>query len=98
MIDGTYEVQIDTPMGAQTATLILKTDGNSLGGATVSQLGRAEFSGGTVDGDNVSWTMKVDTPLGEMDLQYQGKVTGDDISGQVVLGSFGTNPFRGKRA
>jgi hypothetical protein len=98
-IDGTYNIQIDTPMGTQTATLTLKTDGNALSGSMSSgMVGTSEFSGGTVDGDNITWRMKIDTPMGEMDLEYKGKISGDDISGEVAIGSFGTSPFRGNRA
>jgi hypothetical protein len=97
-IDGRYDIQIDTPMGTQTASLTLKTDGNALSGSATSQMGTAEFSGGTVDGENITWHMKINTPLGEMDLDYKGTVTGDDISGEVVIGNFGSSPFKGKRA
>jgi hypothetical protein len=36
-------------------------------------------------------------PMGKMELTYQGKVTGDEISGKVKLGNFGTSDFSGKR-
>ena len=95
-IDGTYNIQIDTPMGAQEATLILKTDGDALSGSMASgMVGISEFSGGTVNGDNVAWRMTINTPMGEMDLEYKGKISGDVISGEVVAGSFGSLLFRG---
>ena len=97
-IDGTYDVQVDTPMGAQPAKLTLKTEGDSLSGSMFSgMVGTAEFSGGTVNGDEVTWQMKVNSPMGELDLEYTGKVTGDDISGEVKAGNFGSSPFNGKR-
>ena len=97
-IDGTYDIQIDTPMGAQSAKLMLKTDGDVLSGSVESQMGSSEFSGGTVNGDEVAWMMKIKTPMGEMDLEYKGTVNGDDIAGELKVGSFGTSPFKGKRA
>jgi hypothetical protein len=36
--------------------------------------------------------------MGQMKLDFKVKVTGDDISGQVQLGSFGTGQITGKRA
>jgi hypothetical protein len=98
-IDGNYNVEIDTPMGKQTAKLTLKTDGNSLSGSVDSAIGGVvEFSGGTANGDDIAWAMKVNSPMGSIDLEYKGKITGDDITGEVKLGNFGTSPLKGKRA
>ena len=96
-IDGTYEVQVDTPLGVQSVKLTLKTDGDSLSGSVESQMGSAEFSGGKVNGDEVTCRMKTDSPLGELDLEYKGKITGDDIIGEVNTGIFGSMSFKGKR-
>jgi len=96
-IDGTYKIEIDTPMGKQESTLTLKTDGAKLSGSTESMFGKMDFSGGTVKGDDVAWTMQISGPMGDMKLEYTGKVTGDDISGQVKAGDFGSSPFKGKR-
>ena len=97
-IDGVYDIQVDTPIGAQSAKLTLKIDGDTLSGSVESPMGSSEFSGGTVNGDEVAWTMKIKTPMGEMDLEYKGTVNGDDIAGELKVGSFGTSPFKGKRA
>ncbi len=98
-IDGDYNVEIDTPMGKQTAKLTLKTDGNSLSGSVDSSMGGvAEFSGGTVNGDEIAWAMTINSPMGSIDLEYKGKVTGDEISGEVKAGNFGTSPLKGTRA
>ena len=97
-IDGTYNIEIDTPMGRQSAKLTLKTDGNSLSGTMESSFGANEFSGGTVTGDEVAWSMDIKGPMGEMKLEYQGTVTGNDIAGEVKAGNFGSSPFKGTRA
>ena len=96
-VDGTYEVTIDTPMGAQSMKLTLKTDGDTLSGKVDSSMGAAEFSGGSVSGDDISWQMEIDSPMGKMNLECKGKVTGDDIAGEVKVGDFGSSPFKGKR-
>jgi hypothetical protein len=97
-IDGTYSIQIDTPMGAQTAALTLKTDGNILSGSAASGMGESEFTDGTIDGENIAWRMNINSPFGEMTLEFKGNISGDDISGEVTIGNFGTSPFRGSRA
>ena len=96
-VDGTYKIEIDTPMGKQEATLTLKTDGDKLSGTSESVFGKMDFSGGTVTGDNIAWSMEISSPMGSMKLEYTGKVSGDDISGDVKAGDFGTSPFKGRR-
>ena len=97
-VDGTYNIEIDTPMGKMTEKLILKTDGSKLSGSMDSQFGTNNFSGGTVKGNEVSWGMEISGPMGQMKLTYKGKVTGKAISGEVKAGDFGTSPFKGKKA
>ena len=97
-VDGTYKIEIDTPMGKQESTLTLKADGDKLSGVMESMFGKQDFSGGTVTGDNFAFTMKISGPMGDMQLDYTGTVSGDDISGSVKAGDFGSSPFTGKRA
>lgn len=96
-VDGTYELEIETPIGTQSAKLTLKTDSNALSGFVESQLGNKDFSGGSVNGDEISCEMEIESPIGKMDLEFHGKVTGDDIAGEVKMGDFGSSPFKGKR-
>ena len=51
-VDGTYKIEMESPMGKMEITLTLKTDGDSLSGSSASQMGTTEFSGGKVNGDN----------------------------------------------
>ncbi|MBN1176634.1 MAG: hypothetical protein JXA51_03030 [Dehalococcoidales bacterium] len=97
-VDGTYNVEIDTPMGKQESKLVLKTDGDAVSGNMASPMGTMEFSGGKVSGDAASWDMEIDSPMGKMTLEYNVKVSGDDISGEVKAGNFGSSPLKGKRA
>ncbi len=97
-IDGTYNIEIETPMGKQEAQLTLKTDGDSLSGSMGSPMGTQEFSGGKVSGDDVSWEMEINSPMGKMTLEYKLKISGDDVAGEVKAGNFGTSPLKGKRA
>jgi hypothetical protein len=41
--------------------------------------------------------MKMSGPMGDMQLDYTGQVSGDNISGSVKAGDFGSSPFTGKR-
>ncbi|OGN98359.1 MAG: hypothetical protein A2Y89_00600 [Chloroflexi bacterium RBG_13_51_18] len=95
-VDGTYNIEIDTPMGKQESKLTLKSDGAKLSGTMESSFGKNDFTG-TVKGDEVSWSMEINSPMGNMKLDYKGKVAGNDISGEVKAGDFGTSPFKGKK-
>jgi hypothetical protein len=96
-VDGTYKIEIDTPMGKQEAKLTLKSAGAKLSGTMESSFGTISFSEGAVKGNEVSWNTEINSPMGKMALTYKGKVTGNDISGEVAAGNFGTSPFKGKK-
>jgi hypothetical protein len=96
-VDGTYQIEIDTPMGKQESKLTLKTAGGKLSGTIESPFGTTDFSGGTVTGNEVAWNMEISSPMGKMALGYKGKVAGNAISGEVKAGDFGTSPFKGKK-
>ena len=98
-VDGTYNIEVQTPMGNRPGKLTLKADGDSLSGSYDGGMGGEQaFSGGTVSGDEATWSISVSGPMGQMKLDFKVTVTGDDVSGQVQLGSFGTGNIKGKRA
>jgi hypothetical protein len=96
-VDGTYNIEVDTPMGKQESKLTLKSAGVKLNGTIESSFGKNSFTGGTIKGNEVSWSMEINSPMGNLKLDYKGKVSGNDISGEVKAGDFGTSPFKGKR-
>ena len=96
-VDGTYKVDINSPMGTQSATLTLKTDGSSLSGSSAGAQGTQDFTGGTVDGNDFAFSMSLSGPMGQIQLDFKGTVDGDDISGNVQLGSYGSASFKGSR-
>lgn len=95
-IDGTYKIEIDTPMGKMEEKFIFKTKGNALTGKVESQMGANDING-KVNGNNFSWEQDVEGPMGKMHLTITGKVTGSDIAGEVKAGDFGASPFKGKK-
>lgn len=95
-IDGTYKIEILTPMGKHEFTLILKRAGSRLTGIADGTLGHSEFTG-TVKGNNVAWINPVHTPMGEIKMEFTGKIDGNDIVGELKAGDFGTSPFKGKK-
>ena len=96
-IAGTWNLKLSTPMGEQTPTLILTTDGNELNGSMESPQGKAEFTGGTVDGDNASWTVEMEAMGTKISVDCTAAVDGDKISGEFKTPMGGLN-FSGERA
>ena len=50
-----------------------------------------------VDGDTISWTMKMTVPM-PMTLDCTATIDGDTITGSVGAGAFGSFPMTGTRA
>ena len=95
--DGTWNVTLNTPMGAQAGTLELATDGNTLTGTMSGPQGSMELENGTADGDSLSWTVNMTQPM-PITIEAKATVDGDEISGEAKLGAFGTATFSGSRA
>ena len=97
-VDGTWKLTLNTPMGDRPVTVTLNTDGNDLSGNFESPQGEQAFDGGTVSGDEATWSTMFNGAMGEMQLDFVGKVEGDTIDGTVQFGSFGSGTFNGTRA
>lgn len=95
--DGTWNTTMNTPMGPQQGTLLLKTEGNVLTGKLSGTQGEIEIKDGTVDGDSLAWKADITTPMA-MTLEFSATVDGDEISGNVKLGAFGNASLTGTRA
>ena len=95
-VDGTWNITVNSPMGAQKSTLNLKANGAALTGSASGAQGSQEIANGKVDGNNVSWEISITTPM-PMTLGFTGAVDGDKISGNVKAGAFGSFPFSGAR-
>ena len=96
-VNGDWKVSISSPMGTQEGTLTLDAGGDGLSGKFDGPQGVQEFTGGAVDGNSVSWTLKITQPM-PMELEFSAEVEGDSINGNVKLGSFGNATFSGSRA
>jgi len=73
-----------------------KTEGAVLKGSQAAEGNSAEIFDGSVNGDAVSWKVSITNPM-PMTLEFAGTVQGNNISGTVVLGAFGSSSFSGTR-
>ena len=94
--DGTWQITVNTPMGAQATTLTLASDGATLTGEQSADGSSTPIHDGSVDGDSVSWKVDVTKPMA-LTVSFRGKVEGDKISGKAKAGMFPAMAFEGSR-
>ena len=96
-VDGNWNITMSTPMGDRPATLSLKSAGGELTGTQAAEGNSAEIFEGKADGDDVVWKVSITSPM-PLTLEFTGKVSGNDISGEMLIGPMGRFPFTGTRA
>lgn len=97
-IDGTWNADMETPMGTHAVSLQLTSAGTTLTGKMSSKDGSVEIFDGKVDGDTASWKADITQPM-PMTLEFSVKVDdADALSGKVKLGMFGDAALTGTRA
>lgn len=74
---GTWSLSFSTPMGQQTARVELVQNGTTLKG----RFDDAETNGQII-GSTVTFTGPMQTPMGEMILQFEGTIAGNEMSGE----------------
>ena len=96
MVQGKWNITLKTPMGDRTGVLELSTVGSTLSGSMTDGKHSALISDGRVDGNRLSWSAKITTPM-KLSLKFSAVVDADKISGSArhLLGSA---TFTGTRA
>ncbi len=95
-VAGTYECVTKTPMGDQKSDVTIVVDGDSFTGSNVGAMGSMELENGKVDGNKLTWSMKMTVPM-PMTLEGEATVDGDTLTGSVKAGAFGSFPMSGTR-
>lgn len=90
---GVYDIKARTAMGDMESVLTLNEDGS---GSVVNMMGQNEFAKANIDGNSFNFTMMVKSPMGEIEMHYQGTVDGDSITGNMN-GPMGGARFTGSR-
>ena len=96
-INGSWNIVIKSPMGAQNATLTVRSNDDTFAGEFVGDEGTVEITDGTVDGNSISWSMKIVKPM-TMTLTSKLTLKDDALDGAVTAGAFGSFPMTGTRA
>ena len=93
---GTWTLTIDTPRGPQNPTLAIEQTADGYAGVYHSLRGPLDIEKIDWDGNEFSFTTTITVPIGEVDVEYTGRINGDDMIGRV-RNPRGEVPFTGKR-
>jgi hypothetical protein len=95
--DGTWKITVQTPMGNQSSTVELQSDGGALTGTQSGNGESGPIYDGSLDGDRATWKVDITRPLA-LTVTFEATISGDSISGTAEAGMFPPSPFRGSRA
>jgi len=85
-VSGTWELTSEGRQGPMTREITIVQDGNNIK-VTMPGFrgGDPMVAEGTVDGNNIEWTVTRETPRGEFTMVYKGTVDGDSMSGTMTV-------------
>ena len=95
-VDGNWTCTVDAPMGEQQFVLSVRSAGATFTGRAEGGLGAIEIEDGEIDGDTLTWPMRVKKPM-SLTLNCTATVDGDRLEGKVTAGIFGSFAIRGVR-
>ena len=79
-ISGEWTVTLSTPRGEMSFDLTITQKGTT---ATAVNEEGEEFEI-TIEGDEVSWTTELATPAGDLEMEFEGTVVGDEMTGTMT--------------
>ena len=95
-VTGTWELNVESPMGSRASDAIFTQSGETLAGKMVSPRGEVPLKG-SIAGEAIKFGINVNVQGQDLQIDYTGTVTGDTMSGTVVFGSFGDGKWTGKK-
>ena len=93
---GSYSCVTKTPMGPMESIFTVAVDGDSFSGTNAASVGSMDVIDGKVDGQTLTWKMEMTKPMA-MKLDCKAPVAGDQLTGSVKAGVFGSFPMVGTR-
>jgi len=101
-IDGKWTGKYDTGMGGDPMNMeyTFKAEGNVLKGTTIGGAdgGQIPILDGKIDGNKISFSVKVDMMGQEMKFDYTGELSGDKLNLKFDMGGMGGGEFSVQRA
>ncbi len=95
-ISGRWDIELSFVRGASKHRFYLKASGNTIAGTHHGRTARGEISG-TIDGARVEITSQLPLAATALRYQFSGRLSGDEMSGKVVLGEYGPATWTARR-
>jgi hypothetical protein len=95
-VDGNFDCITKSPMGDQKSVFSVQTNGDTFTGKNEGAMGSMDVENGKVDGNKLTWTMSMKVPM-PMTLECEATVDGDNLSGTIKAGAFGSMAMNGTR-
>jgi hypothetical protein len=95
MVQGKWQVTINTPMGERSGVLELQVNGRTLTGSLSDGDHHVAISHGKIEGNELSWQAKITKPM-RLSFKFTATVDADRISG-AARHMLGTATFSGRR-
>jgi len=94
-VTGVWDLTVNGPEGAITATATLAQDGEKVIGAIETPQGKAELTG-TLKGKAINVSFSIPGPNGPLDIKVNGEVDGASMKGMIDFG-MGMADFTAKK-
>lgn len=95
-VTGAWDVTVETDAGSGNPSFTFKQEGEKLTGTYKGAFGEAPVEG-TVKGNLINFSVKVNAQGVDAVITYSGTVEKDSMKGKVSLGDLGSGTFTGKR-
>ena len=95
MVQGKWNITINTPMGERSGVLDLLVTGQTLTGTLSDAEHHVAISDGKIEGNRLSWQAKITKPM-HLNFKFTATVDEDRISG-AARHMLGSATFRGTR-
>jgi hypothetical protein len=86
-VAGTWEMTIQGGPEPFTQTLTIQQDGSTIKGSVKGERGESPLEG-SVAGNKINFTVKLDTPDGTMTIEHTGTIDGDSMKGTFHMEQF----------
>jgi hypothetical protein len=94
-VSGNWSVSTQGQHGSGTHKMTIEQDGSTISGSLESDRGDEDLQG-SVEGNDIHFTVSINTPRGAMTLKYSGKVQGDSMKG-TLQSPIGNGSWSAKR-
>jgi hypothetical protein len=93
---GVWDITLDTAIGKMAVVFTITDNDGAILGTAVTDKETLEFIDPVADGDRLTWTQKVTTPM-KLTLKFEVVVEGDAMTGTAKAGILPASKLHGTR-